>query len=140
MATYLTTGLHVWTLEYEHGDPRIVAGSSLATLINGESDVISAVRGAAFIDEPAVVTALVPATAALGAPDFTLHVQGTGFQQGSVILWNGTPEATTFVSATELTTGVNMATAIVPGDIPVGVRSLVGRDSNTLPFTLTATA
>src|SRR5678816_2221276 len=53
-------------------------------------------------------TALVPSSAKLGDPSFTLHVQGTGFVPGSVILWNGSPEPTTFVSATELTTLVNM--------------------------------
>jgi hypothetical protein len=83
-----------------------------------------------------IVTALTPATAALGDPDFTLHVYGRGFDVDAVILWNGAPEATTRVSATELTTGVNMATAEVAMPIPVAVQDGDGSLSNTLMFTL----
>jgi hypothetical protein len=85
------------------------------------------------------VSALVPSTAALGAPSFTLHVQGAGFLPGAVILWNGSPEPTTFVSASELTTLVNMATAQVAIPIPVAVQ-IAGLVTNSLTFTLTATA
>ena len=62
---------------------------------------------------PPVVTALEPDTAVLGTPSFTIHVHGTGFTAASVIVWNGSDELTTVVSATEVTTGVNMATASV---------------------------
>jgi hypothetical protein len=85
-----------------------------------------------------VLTVLEPAQAALGAPSFTLHVRGTGFQPTDLIIWNGSPEPTTYVSATELTTGVNMATAVVAIPIPIQVRTADGRVSNTLTFTLTA--
>jgi hypothetical protein len=53
-----------------------------------------------------------------------------------VILWNGSPEATTVVSDTELTTEVNMATAEVAMAIPVAVQTLSGQVSNTLTFDL----
>ena len=46
------------------------------------------------------ITALVPNQATLGSPNFTLSVQGTGFTPGSVIVWNGADEATTYVSPT----------------------------------------
>ena len=46
-----------------------------------------------------VITALVPNQATLGSPNFTLSVQGTGFTPGSVIVWNGADEATTYVSS-----------------------------------------
>jgi hypothetical protein len=85
-----------------------------------------------------VLTSLVPASAALGSPSFTLHVRGTGFQPTDIIVWNGSPEPTTFVSATELTTGVNMATAVVAIPIPIQVQTSGGVVSNTLTFTLTA--
>ena len=71
--------------------------------------------------EAPTATSLVPPTATIGDPDFTLHVHGTGFTEGAVILWNGGREPTTFVSATEVTTGVNMATAQFPMPIPVAV-------------------
>jgi len=86
---------------------------------------------------PPVVTALEPDTAVLGAPDFVLHVRGTGFAPEAVILWNGSPEPTTVVSDTELTTGVNMATAIVAVAIPVSVTQ-GGVTSNARDFMFTA--
>ena len=81
-----------------------------------------------------MITALVPNQATLGSPNFTLSVQGTGFTPGSVIVWNGADEATTYVSSDELTTDVNMATAEAPVTIAVEVRTgaLV---SNSMPFT-----
>jgi len=81
-------------------------------------------------------TALVPPLATIGDPDFTLHVHGTGFTPGSVILWNGGREPTTFVSATELTTGVNMATAQFPMPIPVAVEVGGVLVTNSLTFDL----
>ena len=85
---------------------------------------------------PPVLSALVPASARLGDPNFTLHVQGSGFKAGAVILWNGLPEPTTVVSATEVTTGVNMATAEFAMAIPVVVQISTGAVSNTLTFDL----
>ena len=46
---------------------------------------------------------------------------GEGFTPETEIVWNGSPEPTTYVSQTELTTGVNMATAEVAMTIPVAV-------------------
>ena len=41
---------------------------------------------------PPTITALTPATVALGAPDFTVSVTGTGFSADSVIVWNDLDE------------------------------------------------
>jgi hypothetical protein len=86
---------------------------------------------------PPVVTALEPSTAVLGSPSFTIHVHGTGFLADSVIVWNGSDEVTTVVSTTEVTTGVNMATAAVATTLPVAVRN-GAVVSNALAFTFTA--
>jgi hypothetical protein len=48
-------------------------------------------------------TGLSPASVVAGAPGLTLTVTGTNFSTGSVVRWNGTDRATTFVSATQLT-------------------------------------
>jgi hypothetical protein len=85
---------------------------------------------------PPVIESLEPSSAALGSPSFTLHVKGTGFKEDSVILWNGSPEPTTFVSATELTTGVNMETVEVAMEIPVVVKN-ADAESEPATFTLT---
>ena len=90
---------------------------------------------------PPTVTALDPATVAIGAPSFTLHVRGTGFVPGAVIVFNGYDEPTTRVSATEVTTGVNMAVWTAPSaPLPVLVRNPNGKASAPLTFTFTQAA
>lgn len=84
-----------------------------------------------------ILTSLVPDTAILGEPAFTLHVHGSGFGPDAVIQWNGAPEPTTVVSPTEVTTGVDMTTAQVSMAIPVAVQNgPTGALSNTLNFSL----
>lgn len=69
------------------------------------------------------LTGLSPSSAAIGDPPLTLTLDGSDFQPESVIVFNGGEEATTFVDNTKLTTGVQPATASVPGDYPVLVRT-----------------
>jgi hypothetical protein len=87
-----------------------------------------------------VLGLLNPSSATIGDASFTLRVIGTGFDAQSQIIWNGSPEPTTYVSATELTTTVNMATATTPAAIPVSVYSGSSVMSNVLTFTLSAPA
>jgi hypothetical protein len=58
-------------------------------------------NGVPYIDAPLVPTSVKP-----GGAGFTLTVNGTGFVLGSVLNWNGSPRATTFVSKTQLTATV----------------------------------
>jgi hypothetical protein len=88
-----------------------------------------------------VLDSLTPATVALGAPSFTLHVRGSGFVDGAVIVFAGQDEPTTWVSETELTTGVDMSVWTGPDPaVPVVVRGLDGAVSNTLLFAFTVAA
>lgn len=87
--------------------------------------------------EPAVLTALEPATAVLGSPSFTLHVTGTGFTPESILVFAGHDEPTTLVSPTEVTTGINMDVWLGPDALPVEVNGPGGL-SNALTFTFTA--
>ena len=89
---------------------------------------------------PPVVTALEPDTAALGAPSFTLHVIGTGFDAASVIVFAGHDEPTTLVDDTVVTTGVDMAVWVGPDAVPVLVRNGDGTESAALDFTFTESA
>ena len=86
---------------------------------------------------PPSLSSLVPSSAALGSPSFTLHVHGTGFDPASQIIWNGSAEPTEYISDTELTTEVNMDTASVAVDIPVVVQNGFGVQSAPLIFSLT---
>jgi len=83
------------------------------------------------------ISSLTPNSAEVGDPSFLLHVHGTNFTSGSIIMFNGGEEPTTFVSATELTTAVNMSTVLVPSVVPVNVISAEGVMSDFLNFTFT---
>ena len=86
------------------------------------------------------LTTLDPATVVVGAPSFTLHVRGTGFLPGAVITFAGHDEPTTVVSASEVTTGVDMALWVGPDAVPVTVRNADGQVSAELSFTFTEAA
>jgi len=89
---------------------------------------------------PPTLTALQPATAIIGDPSFTLQVTGTDFVDGAVIVFAGLDEPTTFVSATEVTTGIDMSVWLGPDAVPVAVRNPDGGVSPSLSFTFTASA
>ena len=62
--------------------------------------------GSAFaVDNPIpfLHNPLTPSSTAPGSAQLQLSVAGTGFVSGSVVQWNGSPRATTFVSARKLT-------------------------------------
>ena len=86
---------------------------------------------------PPTVTSLVPAAVVLGSPSFDVHVKGTGFTADSIIVFNGFDEPTTFVSATDVSTGVNMPLWLAPATVPIGVRNLDGSVSNMMTFSFT---
>ena len=112
-----------------------------ARLVYSDDEALALGEGwsATPIAPPPVVTALEPATVAIGSPSFTIHVRGSGFAPGSVIVFNGFDEPTTVVSPTEVTTGVNMAVWTAPSaPLPVAVRHADGTLSNALTFTFTA--
>jgi len=81
---------------------------------------------------------LVPDTIAPGRAGFTLTVNGTGFVSGSVVNWNGSPRATTFVSSSRLTAAIlesDIATAST-ASVTVVSPSPGGGASNTLYFSI----
>jgi hypothetical protein len=84
------------------------------------------------------VASLNPATVVLGEPSFDIHVMGTNFTPLSVILFNGVEEPTTFVSPTELTTGVNMPLWQAPAVVPIAVQNGLDIKSNSVDFSFTA--
>jgi hypothetical protein len=125
---------------HREGDTYAVTDPALAETLRG----IGFVRIDGWAEtppaDPPVLATLLPASVAIGAPSFTLHVHGTGFVDGAVIVFADRDEPTTFVSATELTTGVDMAVWQGPDPaVPVLVRHADGARSNTLLFAFTAT-
>jgi hypothetical protein len=67
------------------------------------------------------IASLTPASAPAGNPSFTLTVNGTGFVAASVVLWNGVPRATTFVSSTQLRAAIAAADIAAVGQSAVTV-------------------
>jgi hypothetical protein len=83
-----------------------------------------------------VITIIAPNTAAVGDPDVTLVVTGSGFNADSAIVFNNGAEPTTFEDATRLTTIVRPSTASGPADVPVVVRNgPVTSNERTFSFT-----
>jgi len=70
----------------------------------------------------------------------TLTVNGTGFANGLVVNWNGSPRPTTLVNATQLTAAISAAdTASLATKVAITVSgSGPGTNSNSLPLILTA--
>jgi len=90
---------------------------------------------------PPVITTLIPAGVVAGSPGFDLSVTGTGFVQGSTVLWNGAARTTTFVSATQVRAAIAAADVASAGNVPVAVRNPApnAATSNALDFVVAAT-
>lgn len=101
-----------------------LAGSSLTGAIP-EDAIISPPSP----EEPPVVpdtnptlTLLDPASVAVGAANFEMHVHGSNFTPTSVVVFNGTEQSTSFISDIELATVVDSSTATDVATVPVLVR------------------
>lgn len=88
-----------------------------------------------------VLNSLAPASAIMHSPDVELHCIGTGFDDTSEIVFNGSVEPTTFHSATDVSTVVSVsgdAHPVTPGTYPVLVRGPAG-DSAPKDFAIIET-
>jgi sugar lactone lactonase YvrE len=65
--------------------------------------------------------AISPNTVAVGSPDFTLTVTGSGFVAGSTVRWNGSDRPTNYLSSTRLTASISAADVIAGGPFAVTV-------------------
>jgi hypothetical protein len=81
-----------------------------------------------------VVSAIEPASCAIGDPDFTVYLAGTGFTENSVIVFAGNDEPSTLEGDGTLSTGVNMAMWHGPDTVQVGARN-GDKLSNLVDFT-----
>ena len=84
------------------------------------------------------LTNLNPASATVGSSGFTLTVNGSGFQSGAAVSFNGTLLNTTYVSANQLTAAVPAAEIANTGSYNVIVVNPDGSTSAALPFTVSA--
>jgi len=86
------------------------------------------------------ITGLNPPSATPGGPAFTLTVNGTNFVNGSVVRWNGSNRATTYVSSTQLTASITAADIAAPGTASITVLNPApgGGVSNAISFAVGA--
>jgi len=77
-----------------------------------------------------------PSSATAGAGAFVLVVTGSNFAPGSVVQWNGSALATTFLNATQLTAGVPPALIQTMGIAAISVANPTGAVSANSIFTI----
>jgi IPT/TIG domain len=88
------------------------------------------------------IAAIMPNTMAAGSAAFTLTVNGTGFAGNSVVVWNSTNMATSFVSGQQLTAQIPAAQLATAGMASVHVNTpgtgiyANGVNSNNVSFTI----
>lgn len=89
-----------------------------------------------------VITSVSPLSATVGGAAFTLTVTGSNFISSSVVQWNGSSRATTFVSSTQLTAAITAADIITAGSAQVTMFNPApgGGVSNAVSFTISAAA
>jgi len=88
---------------------------------------------------PATITftGMTPNTLVHGGADTLVTFNGTGFTPDTSIIWNGSPEVTTYVSATALTTTVKASLVSGAVVVQVALQKTGEVATATRPFTFT---
>jgi hypothetical protein len=138
---YTTTGGTSWT-SLVNGLPRVqVLG---LTLHNASRTLRASTYGRGVWDIniasllPVVsITSISPSSTVAGGPTFTLTVNGVSFDHTSVVQWNGSSLATTFVNSAKLTATVSAGDIAVSGTFQITVfNSSTNETSNSAAFTV----
>ncbi|MDH3715229.1 MAG: IPT/TIG domain-containing protein, partial [Gammaproteobacteria bacterium] len=87
-------------------------------------------------DTAPTTTGIMPGNAVAGGGQFDLTVDGTNFNIGSVVRWNGANRTTTYVSATELRATIDAADIASAGTAIVAVERPGSGVSNPQFFTI----
>jgi hypothetical protein len=84
---------------------------------------------------------IVPSSVGVGSPAFALTVSGDHFVKDSTVFWNGSPRATTYVSAYQLTAQILAGDVAEAGQAQVTVSNPApcGGISNAEAFTISST-
>jgi hypothetical protein len=85
----------------------------------------------------ATLTSLSPSSATTGGPAFTLTANGSGFVSTSVVRFNGSDRATTFVDGSQLTAQISATDIQTGGSFPITVSTTSGAGtSNAINFSV----
>ncbi|MEO7719060.1 MAG: IPT/TIG domain-containing protein [Capsulimonas sp.] len=90
------------------------------------------------IQAPQRIDSISPGVIYTGSADTTVYVSGAGYVAGSVVTWNGSALATTFVSTTNLTAVIPASYLALPGSATIAVTNPGFGPSNTLPMQVVA--
>ena len=120
---------------------QLTASVSADLVANPGTALVTVTSGGVTFDPPSpftirpgpAITSLSPPSTTAGGAGFTLMVNGSGFDSGSVVQWNGSPLSTTFVNANQLTAPVSAALIATAASVPVTVVS-GGVTSNAVNF------
>lgn len=82
---------------------------------------------------PPALTTLTPNTVPVNSSPFTMTVNGNNFGADAIVFWNGAPQRTIFVSATELQVAITVDDLSQFGFAQVFVQT-GGLTSNTVDF------
>jgi hypothetical protein len=121
--TSLSAGTHDYYFLFEDG-----RGGSARTPTSGElsgPDVFAL-----------LVTSLQPSSATAGGPAFVLTVEGSYFEDGAVVRWDGSDRPTAFVSSSRLEAQIAAADIDRGRYVEVTVRNPDGEISNPRTFTI----
>lgn len=91
------------------------------------------------LSNPALtITKLSPSTAIAGSAPLTLTLDGTGFDAGAIVRWNGVPLSTTLISSIQLTAQIDADDIASAGVVSVTVSNPPpdSRMSSALSFTI----
>jgi uncharacterized protein (TIGR03437 family) len=113
-------------------------GSVSITAVNTGGSASSATAFAINAPSTLAITSLSPNSAIAGGAAFTLTVNGTGFVSGSLVQWNGSALATTFVSATQLTATVPASLILSAGSPGIAILNPDGSSSSVTTFAVSA--
>ena len=120
---------------------KTLQGATLAGYLGTKTDPAPnsaySLTGVPPVPAAPVLTAIVPTATTIGNPGFILECNGSGFTDASVIMWDGSPDPTVFVSASKVTTNVETTAILIPGTVQITVRNAGG--AVTAPQTLTVT-
>jgi hypothetical protein len=87
------------------------------------------------VNNPApAITSLSPSSAIAGGPQFTLMVKGLHFFPDSVVTWNGSARATTFLSSIQLSATILASDIATAGTVNVAVLNPPNSVSNVFAF------
>ena len=109
-------------------------GSGQATVPGGLTGVVAIAGGGdysmAIVQPLPAISSLSPATAQAGDPELTLTVHGSRFENGSTVLWNGSPRPTTFVNPSELVATVSAVDLATSADITTVIVTVLNPDES----------